>query len=170
MDASEDNMAIRALTLGRMAVCAFAFAAPAGAADLGRMPVKAPVVPPAFFSWTGCYLGGYVGGAWSDRDPVFTDLGNANFRAFSVGVTAVGPIQVSDVDQCASVAAGCGNWLISTAVSDTVTAGTVGGGVEWAFANNWSVKAEYMFIGLGDHDTLTSCASAFLASGATVVG
>src|SRR5437660_1138427 len=88
MNASEDNMAIRALTLGRMAVCAFAFAAPAGAADLGRMPVKAPVVPPPFFSWTGCYLGGYVGGAWSDRDPVFTDLGNANFRAFSGGVTA----------------------------------------------------------------------------------
>ena len=64
----------------------------------------------------------------------------------------------------------CGNWLTATSGSDSFVAGTLGAGAEWAFAGNWSLKAEYMFIGLGDHDTLTSCASAFLASGATVVG
>jgi hypothetical protein len=35
---------------------------------------------------------------------------------------------------------------------------------EWAFAPNWSIKAEYMFIGLSGHD-LTSCGTAMLASG-----
>ena len=29
---------------------------------------------------------------------------------------------------------------------------TIGGGVEWAFAGNWTVKGEYMFIGL-DNDS-----------------
>ena len=38
------------------------------------------------------------------------------------------------------------------------------------FASNWSVKAEYMFIGLGDRHVSTTCGSASLASGATVGG
>ena len=34
--------------------------------------------------------------------------------------------------------------------SQGVSAGwTIGGGVEWAFANNWSVKAEYLHYDLG---------------------
>jgi outer membrane immunogenic protein len=39
------------------------------------MPVKAPVykAPPVMFSWTGWYIGGFVGGAWSDRDVTTTD-------------------------------------------------------------------------------------------------
>jgi len=49
--------------------------APAIAADL---PVKAPVykaAPPAPFSWSGCYLGGHIGGLWGETN--WTDpLGN----------------------------------------------------------------------------------------------
>src|SRR5216684_670453 len=35
-----------------------------------RIPVKVPpvVAPPAEFSWTGCYLGGHVGGGWGRKD------------------------------------------------------------------------------------------------------
>ena len=33
--------------------------------------------------------------------------------------------------------------------SDTRWGWTVGGGVEWAFAQNWSVKAEYLYVDLG---------------------
>lgn len=62
--------------------------------------------------------------------------------------------QASVLDQC--TATGCGNWLISTSGSETVTTWTVGGGVEWAFAPNWSVKGEYMFIGLNNHEFQTS--------------
>jgi outer membrane immunogenic protein len=40
----------------------------ATAADLpARMPVKAPVVEPAPFSWTGFYIGVHGGGAWLDH-------------------------------------------------------------------------------------------------------
>jgi outer membrane immunogenic protein len=75
--------------------------------------------------------------------------------------------QASVLDQC--TATGCGNWLISTSGSETVTTWTVGGGVEWAFAPNWSVKGEYMFIGLDNHDFQTS-GLATTSSGAVVSG
>jgi outer membrane immunogenic protein len=43
-------------------------AAPAMAADL-RMPVKAPLAPIApVFSWSGCYIGADVGGAWGHEN------------------------------------------------------------------------------------------------------
>jgi outer membrane immunogenic protein len=50
---------------------------PAAAADLSPRYYKAPPPAPAF-SWTGCYIGGDVGGAWSSQDvsntsPVSTD-------------------------------------------------------------------------------------------------
>jgi outer membrane immunogenic protein len=50
-------------------------AAPAMAADLSRpvykAPPPAPLPPPVVFSWTGCYVGGNVGGIWINRE--FTD-------------------------------------------------------------------------------------------------
>ena len=75
--------------------------------------------------------------------------------------------EASVLDQC--VATGCGNWLISTSGSETVTTWTVGGGVEWAFAPNWSVKGEYMFIGLNNHEFQTS-GLATTGAGAVVSG
>jgi outer membrane immunogenic protein len=38
-----------------------------GAAVAADMPVKAPAIA-APFSWSGCYIGGNVGGAWADID------------------------------------------------------------------------------------------------------
>jgi len=243
------------------------------AADLGPAYTPPPALPP--LNWSGCYIGGYVGGAWNERDAVFTDLGNSTFGAFSGGlvggraegshsfnvgldnsfigggtlgcnyqpgdsrvvlgiegesgymklkgsafdpllsptlpVTAVratpdvlGSAKIGDwygmltgrvgytwgaaliyikggaafvhfqssvLDQCAVTAAGCGNWLISTSDSKTIATGTLGGGIEWAFAGNWSVKTEYMFIGFrGDPRVSRTCDFATLASGATVSG
>ena len=42
----------------------------ASAADLGRrVPPPAPVyAPPVQYLWTGCYVGGNVGGAWANID------------------------------------------------------------------------------------------------------
>ncbi|HML28199.1 MAG TPA: porin family protein [Hyphomicrobium sp.] len=39
--------------------------------------------------------------------------------------------------------------------TDTKAGYAAGGGVEWAFAPNWSMKAEYLYTGFGD-DTLSS--------------
>ncbi|HET6389655.1 outer membrane protein [Hyphomicrobium sp.] len=36
--------------------------------------------------------------------------------------------------------------------SGTQVGYAVGGGIEWAFAQNWSAKAEYLFVGLGEDD------------------
>jgi outer membrane immunogenic protein len=45
---------------------------------------------------------------------------------------------------------------------DTTKAGwTVGGGVEYAFAPNWSVKAEYLYADLGDVSFTTVDRSGF---------
>src|SRR5690242_4704160 len=43
---------------------------PASAADL-RMPTKAPPLAPApVATWTGCYVGANIGGAWANEDYV----------------------------------------------------------------------------------------------------
>lgn len=44
---------------------------PAAAADLGRFPPASRFYPPTpmlrVYNWTGCYLGGQLGGAWADN-------------------------------------------------------------------------------------------------------
>jgi outer membrane immunogenic protein len=40
--------------------------------------------------------------------------------------------------------------------SRTKTGWTIGAGTEWAFANNWSVKAEYLYIDLGNESTVVN--------------
>lgn len=259
-------------------VALIGIAGTAVAADLpARMPVKAPPIMAPAFSWTGCYIGGYVGGAWHDNDVVFTDRGQdlaagGIRRAFSGGalnprvenphswstqpdssfigggtlgcnwqpvgspfvlglegevgfmslegsgldplvspaqtvlatpgrnqLDVLGSAKVGDwygmitgrlgyawdrtllyvkggvafvsleasvLDTCAGV--GCGNWLIATSASDKIATWTVGGGLEYAFSGNWSLKAEYMFIALDEK--LTTSANATLASGAIVSG
>lgn len=64
-----------------------------GASRAADMPIvaKAPVPPPVF-SWTGCYLGGHVGGGWGAKD--FTDpmqlvQDTLSFAPVTTGVTTV---------------------------------------------------------------------------------
>jgi outer membrane immunogenic protein len=51
-------------------VAAIGFASIASAAD---MPVKAPMMVPVAYNWTGFYIGGNVGGAWSGTDVTTTN-------------------------------------------------------------------------------------------------
>jgi outer membrane immunogenic protein len=253
-------MTIQIGRLGSIVLSVFVIAGRAGAADL---PVATP--PPPAFNWSGCYVGGFVGGAWSDGDMTFTDLGNEQFRSYSGGIVAgrlenqhswnigsdnsitaggtggcnwqpVGSpfvlgiegeasyvklegsafdplrsptlaaatpdvlgkgkignwygmitgrvgyawdrtlfyvkggaafvqVEASVADACQTVATGCGNWIITTRdTTDTITTWTVGGGIEWAIYNNWSIKGEYMW------DGLTTCGFAAAPGGAAVAG
>src|SRR5262249_10237361 len=73
------------LLLGCIPLAALAAIGSASAADL---PVKAPpMVAP--FTWSGCYVGVYIGGAWGGDGATFTDLGQNGLGA--AGSTAVPP-------------------------------------------------------------------------------
>ena len=70
---------MKKILLGSIAT--IVLAVPALAADL---PVRGPVYkspPPviSYYSWTGCYIGGHVGGVWVEKD-------------WNIAVTAVDPI------------------------------------------------------------------------------
>jgi outer membrane immunogenic protein len=83
--------------------------APATAADLARPVYKAPPPPPpVYFSWTGCYVGGNVGGLWVHRE--FTDrlVGDPFFgQTFSTNTsTWIGGVQAGCNYQFA------GGWVV----------------------------------------------------------
>lgn len=54
------------------------------------------------------------------------------------------------------------------ASTNTQAGWTAGAGVEWAFANNWTVKAEYLYVDLGNR-TFTTVASGRAANLATTL-
>jgi outer membrane immunogenic protein len=77
--------------LASVAIAALTLATSARAADL---PVKVPGPLPAAFTWSGCYAGGHVGGAWAEKD--VTDPAQLVQDQFlgagsTVGVTTVNP-------------------------------------------------------------------------------
>jgi outer membrane immunogenic protein len=65
-----------------------ALATSAFAAVAADMPLKAPPAPPVqIYSWTGCYLGGSVGGVWrqSDTTTVAVTDGGSGAAAAAAG-------------------------------------------------------------------------------------
>jgi len=190
--------------------------APAHAADLGRPTYKAapPVVAPMpVFSWTGCYIGGHIGGGWGRKTATAPELApgisvsgdtsgflsggqvgcdyqftpnwvagiegdgsaadiNGDLTQNVLGITGSAHART---DWIASVTGRLGwaweRWLIYAKggaawagdkysadiplfdehldTSETRTGWTVGGGIEWAFWNNWSAKLEYDFYDFG---------------------
>jgi outer membrane immunogenic protein len=76
--------------LGTVALVALGATVPALAADLGaRTYTKAPAYAAPIYNWTGFYIGGHVGGAFSS-DNIFNGLvtGNNNNGRFLVGLQA----------------------------------------------------------------------------------
>ena len=215
-------------------IAALAIAAPAQAADL---PTKGPAVyAPALFNWSGFYIGGYVGGAWtgnvtasdlfsqggvfpvgtpynisvpysyslsnsfiggltagvnwqapgaslvlgiegevgwlrlrgSRADPLSpgldtvstTTIGNwygviagrlgfAMDRALLYGKAGVVIVNVSGSTIDACVVGACGVGLITATGNDTKFNWVGGLGLEWAFTNKLSLKAEYLYLAIG---------------------
>jgi outer membrane immunogenic protein len=86
----------------------------ASAADLPRKaPAYTPPPPPPVFSWTGCYVGGHIGGGWGRKD-FSTD--RTFFFAQSTGAT------------------------IRDDTSGFLGGGQVG--CDWQFAPNWVIGIE----------------------------
>jgi outer membrane immunogenic protein len=223
------------LLLAGVAAALAAMAAPAWAADL---PVW--VAPLPGFSWTSCFMGAHIGGAW-DQDS-FTDpaalvenaiLGTVTAPGNTVGVASSGliiggqvgcdyqfgfspwvlgaegavsganlrgntnfPLPLGGPSDIATITAktdflpsvtarlgyAVGNWLfyaraggawagnkysITGTFVPTATAfgfeavdnrfgWTAGAGVEWAFAQVWSARLEYDYLGLGHRSALLS--------------
>jgi outer membrane immunogenic protein len=194
------------------------------AADLGAIGIGPvfPVAPPLLFTWTGCYVGGFLGGARADDVHVDNGLGFWTYeldQSFIGGGTLgcnwqqigspivlgiegeLGYINLSGSGYDPQFPLGSNVLLASSKIGDsyamitgrlgyavdrvqfylkggvafveesvTVTQPafpglspayvatvnnndarwTWGGGIEWAFANDWTLKAEYMFIGSND--------------------
>jgi outer membrane immunogenic protein len=222
---------------------ALAAAGPAFAADLAQMPVKATFAQR--FTWTSCYLGAHVGGAWMRNDvtaPVLLVQDNVNLGG--PGFTTGGPTTASVNENGAEVGGqiGCDyqfpsnfvlgvegaasggtmkgstvvalpnsppdtalvsvktdfvptltgragyavdHWLFYAkggvawasskySVTGTFNGGaglglpfdfeglslrvgwTAGGGVEWAFADDWSARLEYGYYDFGTHTATMS--------------
>jgi len=82
---------MRKLLIANLAAAAMTMAGSALAADI---PVKAPAPFVERFTWTGCYLGGHVGGGWARKDitdPVQLVQDSFLFPGATTGVTTVNP-------------------------------------------------------------------------------
>ena len=209
----------------------------AGAAD---MPMRAapPMLPPPLpvFSWTGFYVGGNIGGAWSRNtwtDTIFlTNFNNGGNNGAFIGggqvgvnyqvgqfviggewdfdwasnnnnsngvITPAGLIAVTSNNRWITTVAArfgvavdhwlfygkagggwvnnnqftitnlntgasftCGTFTTLTNCGDNTGGWLVGAGVEYAFANNWTVKAEYDYLGLGNRTFFIPATAPFL--------
>ncbi len=240
---------MRKLTLLGVATVALVSISPVHAADLGTRPIyKAPpaaVAPVPVFSWTGCYIGGQIGGGWG-RDTISipnlaatAEVPPAEVAGLSLpsvtgntsGILGGGQVgcnyqfapnwvmgiegdgSAADIKgsvtesvpfanplaspptavTISGTASAKTDWIASTtgrlgwawdrwlvygkggvawagdkysasipifneqlSTSETRTGWTAGGGIEWAFWNNWSAKVEYDFYDFGTRNvTLT---------------
>jgi len=192
------------------------------AALAADMPVKAPMVQAvASYNWTGCYIGGNVGGGWARIDQrqvgkvtgtvLDSDFGSGSDSKFIGGgqigcdyqfasnwlvgvqgmfdfgninsthtLTAFPTFYSDDTTKNMFTATARLGYLVTPAVLGYVKGGgawtrtdssvygtapakflsetangvnrqgwTIGGGVEWMFAPNWSVFAEYNYMDFG---------------------
>jgi outer membrane immunogenic protein len=91
-----------------------------------------------------------------------TVRGRAGFAADRVLFYVTGGLAVGTVKFADSFGSFGNTDIASVNTSSTRTGWTAGGGIEWAFDNNWSVKAEYLYVDLGRTSTLipscTTCA------------
>jgi outer membrane immunogenic protein len=97
--------------------------------------------------WFGTFRG-RVGITPSDRVLLYATGGLAYGHAnLSTALTRIN--LATGANTCVLPGGGANNCQ-NGSVSDTRLGWTVGGGLEWAFANNWSLKAEYLYYDLGN--------------------
>ena len=97
--------------------------------------------------WFGT-VRGRVGVTPWDRALIYVTGGLAyGHENLSTALTRVSP--VTGANTCV-LPGGGGNNCQNGSVTDTRIGWTVGGGLEWALLDNWSVKAEYLYYNLGN--------------------
>jgi outer membrane immunogenic protein len=97
--------------------------------------------------------GGAFTQATTDIEWFSTLRGRVGYAAGPALLYVTGGWAFADVNTSVSQSAGGGAVGMS---SDDIKSGyTVGGGVEWAFAPNWSLKTEYLYVDLGE-DTFST--------------
>jgi len=196
---SETNT-MKKILAALVAFAALTATAPALGADLGARPYynKAPVDAAPLYNWTGFYIGGHVGGAFSGSNnfngAVLSDSSARLLGGVQAGLDwqfapnwVLGYVYTNDQRGLGSITARIGyTWgpgLVYVkggyAYSDNaerVTLGgvptaflldgnhsngyTVGTGVEYMFAPNWSAKGEYMYYNFGSSRFVTPAALA----------
>ncbi|HEX5606003.1 MAG TPA: hypothetical protein VFY96_05770 [Candidatus Binatia bacterium] len=82
---------------------------------------------------------------------VLASPGIAFLPYLKMGV-ALTDVQASVLDACSGDT--CGVRSVRARNDSTKPSWAVGGGLEYALSQNWIVKGEYLFIGLGLHDRL----------------
>jgi outer membrane immunogenic protein len=111
----------------------------------GSLTTAPGIVPSTVFSftekldWFGTVRGraGYAMDRWL---PYVTGGWAYGHGSLSAGATGFGP-------------------LAAVSASSTYSGWTVGGGIEWAFMNNWSAKAEYLYIDFGNGPAVSAFVS-----------
>jgi outer membrane immunogenic protein len=138
-----------------------AISGPSFAADMPIEVTKAPV-PPTVFSWTGCYLGGHVGGGWASKqvtDPVQLVQDSLSGAPVTTGVTSV---SVSPTGLVVGGQFGCDYQFAPTWVS----------GIEFA-ASGSTMKAStsaVLPLGFPGETALVTARTDFLGSGTVRLG
>lgn len=92
--------------------------------------------------------GGYIAQSTMDINWFSTLRARAGYAAGPALLYVTGGFAFADVDH-SFVATNGGN-TVAASSSGIETGYTVGGGLEWAFAPNWSLKSEYLYVDLGD--------------------
>ena len=75
-----------------------------------------------------------------------TVRGRVGYAAGPALLYATGGFAFADVNTNATVSG------VSFSSDEVKTGYALGGGIEWAFAPNWSLKSEYLYVNLGDDD------------------
>jgi outer membrane immunogenic protein len=78
-------------------------------------------------------------------------MGNVLYYANGGG--ALLDAKATTIDPCIAPPAGCGQATLSMTGDETMFGWTAGGGIEWAYAANWTAKVEYAYFNFGKVDT-----------------
>jgi outer membrane immunogenic protein len=73
---------------------------------------------------------------------------------YATGGVAFGETKIGSSASCPTAGPPCSSEPSTTNVTTNTSVGwTLGGGLEWMFVPNWSIKAEYLYADLGSHNS-----------------